>query len=292
MHAALRGADIVGEGQHEFIVAVVVLHGDLGAGISLGAGHIDHVLVDRGLVPVGPPGKFPDAPLEAHGIPLLLLRPVVGNGDGEPGVQEGLLPHPLVEDLIVIDQAVEHLRIRLEGDLGAGVVRGAYDLHLLGDVAPGEFHFVDVPVFVDPDPEPLGQCVDHGGAYAVKAAGDLVAAAAELAAGMEHGIHHLQGGPSGLGLDIHGNAAAVIGDGDGIAGVDGHGNMLTVSGQGLINGIVHDLVDQMMQTGRRRGADIHTGPLPDCLQPFQHLDLLRAVFLSYFGFVRHFVLHS
>ena len=84
--------------------------------------------MDGGLVPVAPAGKFPDAALVAHGVGDLFAIPCVGDGDGQTGVQEGLLPHPLVEDLIVIGEAVEHLRIRLEGDLGAGVVRGAYDL--------------------------------------------------------------------------------------------------------------------------------------------------------------------
>ena len=85
----------------------------------------------------------------------------------------------------------------------------------------------------------------------MKAAGDLVAAASELAAGVEHGVHHLQGGPPGLGLDVHGDAPAVVGDGDGVPGVDGHGDMRAVPRQSLVNGVVHDLVDQMVQAGRR-----------------------------------------
>ena len=48
----------------------------------------------------------------------------------------------------------------------------------------------------------------------MEAAGHLITAAAEFAAGVQNGVNDLQGGPSGLGLDVHGNAAAVIGDGD------------------------------------------------------------------------------
>ena len=50
------------------------------------------------------------------------------------------------------------------------------------------------------------------GAHAVQAAGDLVAPAAELAAGVQDGKDHLQGGLAGLGLDVHGDAAAVVHD--------------------------------------------------------------------------------
>ena len=42
------------------------------------------------------------------------------------------------------------------------------------------------------DPHPLGQGVDDAHADAVEAAGDLVAAAAELAAGVEHRVDDLE----------------------------------------------------------------------------------------------------
>ena len=140
---------------------------------------------------------------------------------------------------------------------------------------------------MNPHPQPLAQSVDDGRAHAVQAAGDLIAAAAELAAGVEHGIHDLQSRTSGLGLDVHGNTTAVVGDGDGVAGVDGHGNMLTVSGQRLVDGVVHDFIDQVVQTGGGGRADIHTGSFPHRFQTLQNLNLLRAVFLCYFRFVRH-----
>ena len=121
------------------------------------------------------------------------------------------------------------------------------------------------------------QRVYHGCAHAVEAAGDLIAAAAEFAAGMEHGIHNLQRGPPGLGLDIHGDAAAVIGDGDGVAGVDGNGDMLTVSRQCFIDGVIHDLVYKVMQTARARRADVHTRAHTHRFQTFKDLDLTGVI---------------
>ena len=124
----------------------------------------------------------------------------------------------------------------------------------------------------------------------MQTAGHLVAAAAEFAAGVKHRVHHFQRGPPGLGLDVHGDAAAVVGDGNGVAGVDGDGNVLAVARQGFINGVVHDLIDQMVKARAGRRADIHTGPLAHRFQPFQHLNLRAAVFLCYFRFVRHKIL--
>ena len=59
----------------------------------------------------------------------------------------------------------------------------------------------------------------------MQAAGDLIAAAAEFAARMQDRIDDLERGAAGLGLNVHGDAAAVIGDGDGVAGVDRHGDV-------------------------------------------------------------------
>ena len=119
----------------------------------------------------------------------------------------------------------------------------------------------------------------------MEAAGDLVAAAAEFSAGVEHGVHHFQSGPSGLGLDVHRDTTAIIGDGDGISGIDGHGDVPAVACQRFINGVVHDLIDQVVQTADGGRADIHTRALAHRFQTFQNLDLLRTIFLRYFHFI-------
>ena len=68
------------------------------------------------------------------------------------------------------------------------------------------------------DGQRLRERVDDADADAVEAAGDLVAATAELAAGVEHGVHHLEGVLAGLLLAAHGHAAAVVGVADGAVG--------------------------------------------------------------------------
>ena len=277
MHAALGGVDVVGEGHQGLVIAVVILQGHLGGAVALGPRQIDDLLVQRGLVAVEPGDKLPDAALIAHGVALLLAGPGVGDGDAQARIQEGLLPHAGVQGLIVVYQGVEHLRVRLEGHGGAGAGGLAQHRHLLGDAAPGELHLVNFTVLLDLHLQPLGQGVHHGRAHAVEAAGYLIASAAELTAGVEHGVYHLQGRPAGLLLDIHGDAAAVVGDGDGVAGVDGDGDLRAVSGQGLVDGVVHDLIHQVVQAGGRRGADIHAGPLAHRLQPLQNLNFRGVI---------------
>ncbi len=64
------------------------------------------------------------------------------------------------------------------------------------------------------DVEPGGQRVDDRGADAVQATGDLVAAAAELAAGVQLGEHELDGADALGRVHVGGDAAPVVLDAD------------------------------------------------------------------------------
>ena len=49
---------------------------------------------------------------------------------------------------------------------------------------------------------------------------------------------------------LHGVGASVVGDTDHVPLQNFHGDLIAVSRQRLVNGVVHDLVHQMVQTGR------------------------------------------
>ena len=161
MHTALRGVNVVGKGDHNFAVPVVVLHRHFCHAVLPGPGHIDHVVVQRILALVEEGDKLSDAPLIAHIVLLLLTRAQVHSLDPQSGIEECLLPHPSMEGLIVVHQSIKHLRVRLEGDRGPGMVGAAHDLHFLGDLAPGEFHLIDLAVLMDLDLQPLAQGIDY-----------------------------------------------------------------------------------------------------------------------------------
>ncbi len=80
-----------------------------------------------------------------------------------------------------------------------------------------------------------------------------------------------------LGVDVHRDAPAVVGDRDRAVGVDRHVDVPAVAGHRLVDRVVHDLVDQVMQPARRRVADVHPGPQPDRLDPFEHPDARPGV---------------
>ena len=99
--------------------------------------------------------------------------------------------------------------VPLRADLGDGT-RG---------LAPDVLLRPDEPVARRLDAEPIRQGVDDAHADAVEPAGDLVAAAAELAAGVEDGVDDLEGVLAGRVLADR-DASAVVDDLDRLVRLD------------------------------------------------------------------------
>ena len=78
-------------------------------------------------------------------------------------------------------------------------------------------------------------------------------------------------------MEVDGNAAAVVPDRDGIIFLQGDGNFIAESPQMLIHGVVHNLIDQMVDAGNPDAADIHTRTAPDGLQSLQDGDTARII---------------
>ena len=98
--------------------------------------------------------------------------------------------------------------------------------------------------------EPFAHCVDDRCAHAVQAAGDLVAPAAELAACVQHGENDLKCALAGLLLNVYGDAAAVIGDGDDIAGLYDDLDAVAVACKRFVDGVIDNFVHKVVQTRR------------------------------------------
>ena len=111
----------------------------------------------------------------------------------------------------------------------------------------------------------------------MEASGDLVALALELAAGVELGHDDLdRGAPLAFGR-IDRDAAAVVPDGDGVVGVDGDVDAVGEAGEGLVDGVVHDLDHQVVQAAHPGGADVHAGAAADAVEALQDGDVLAGV---------------
>ena len=124
--------------------------------------------------------------------------------------------------------------------------------------------------------------VDDGDADAVQAAGHLVGIVVrrvlELPAGMELGHDDLGGRHAFLLVDAGRDAAAIVLDADRAVGVEGDQDPVAMAGQRLVDRIVGDLEHHVVEARAVVGvADIHSGPLADRVEAFQHLDGIGAV---------------
>jgi hypothetical protein len=98
--------------------------------------------------------------------------------------------------------------------------------------------------------------------------------AAKLAARVQHGEHRLQGRLAGDGVQVGGDAAAVVAHADPARGeVELDVHVARVAALHLVDRVVQDLVHQVVQPALARAADVHAGPLAHGVQPLQDLDL-------------------
>src|SRR5690606_32471491 len=109
----------------------------------------------------------------------------------------------------------------------------------------------------------------------------LVAVAAELPTGVQHGDDDL-GGAEGvvLRVDVDGNATSVVDDLAPTVVEQGDVDATAVARHRFVDGVVDHLVDEMVQTSGTGGPDVHPGSFAYRLEPLEHGDVLRAVGLG------------
>jgi hypothetical protein len=76
---------------------------------------------------------------------------------------------------------------------------------------------------------------------------------------------------------VHRDPAAVVDHRDGVVDVDGDADRVAEPGQGLVDGVVHHFIDEVVESRRAGRADVHGRALPHGLEPLEDLDLVGAV---------------
>ena len=114
----------------------------------------------------------------------------------------------------------------------------------------------------------------------MQTARNLVAAAAEFTAGVQNGQNNGQGGDTHFVVNCNGDSSSVITDGNDIVGMYFNLDMSTEAGECLVDGVIDNLVNQVVKSSRTCRADIHTGPFTNGLKTFKNLYLVCAVFLG------------
>ena len=227
-------------------------------------------------------------------VALLHLRhrhALIGEGDRDALVEKGELAQPILHDGeleggigkdILIGQKV-HERTVLFGALlglfegGDGNARLPFLLFCV--VIGMEFHAPDVSVAAHFDLQPLGKGIGDRRTHAVQAAREGIIVLVELAARMQLGKDDLYARDLGLGVDVGGNAAPVVLYGRAAVLIDAHVDPVAIPVRRLVDGVVHDLPEDVVQSAHARGTDIHAGAQAHRVQPLQNGDIARIVML-------------
>ena len=219
---------------------------------------------------------------------LVGLGPLVADHDLEALVEEGVLADVGGDRLEGVGRGLEGVGRGPVGDRRPGALAGlelADVLELAVGYAVGEALLPEVTAVLDLGDQAGRERVDDRDADAVQATGDLVATAAELAAGVQLGERDRDRGQLLARRGVGRDAAAVVLDPDRTVRGEGQHDPVAVAGQGLVDPVVHDLPDQVVQAALAGRADVHARSLADRLEPLEDLDG-RGVVLDAVGGLR------
>ncbi len=101
----------------------------------------------------------------------------------------------------------------------------------------------------------------------MQAAGNLIAAVTEFAAGMQNSHNNLNGRFAYL-MHINRYSAPVIADGNTVVFMYFYFNQRTITGQSLVDTVIDNLIHQMVQAPAGNAADIHTRAFAHSFQAF------------------------
>ena len=146
----------------------------------------------------------------------------------------------------------------------------ALEAHLVAALVARHIHF-----------HPFRQGIDHRGAHAMQAARGLIDLAVEFAAGMQRGHDHFQRRlVLEFGMRIDRNAAAIVADGQHVAGLQAPSRCGWHGRPPLRPSHCRGFPTPDDAGGTIGAADIHAGAAAHRLQPFQHLDVLGGIGLG------------
>ncbi len=289
MRAAVALRDVVGEAQNRFMIAVVppqrAFHRNA---FALGLDH--HRLGDQWrLVAVEKFNESLDAAVIFHFLALFDRVAHVGQHDIDARIEERQFAQAMLERIEIELDHGESLGRGEESDLRSALTGGFADNFERRDRdAIGEFHEMFFAVAPDGQLEPARQRIHHRDADAVQAAGYLVGILVEFSAGMQLGHDDFGRRNTFAGMDAGRYAAAIVDHGHRAIGIERGDHFGGVAGERLVDGVVHDLVDHVVQAGAVVGiADIHARPLAHGIEALEDLDRFGAIVIEIAGWFSH-----
>ena len=241
---------------------------------------IDHVM-DLFLLLIQILHKTDDAVLLVEFHMLDLIPPAIFKDNRKLRVQIGRLVQTALDLLRLEPGLLEDLRIRQEINLCPRLLRPACDgqkavLQLNRRHAALIVIVVDIAVPAHLNVQIGGKSVHHRGTHAVEAAAGLVYRIVKFAARVQ-GRKDQALRRDALRVQIHRDAPPVVRYGAGAVPLQEHADLRAEARQMLVHGIVHNLINQMVQPLAGHAPDVHAGPFAYSLQALQHGNTVRIV---------------
>ncbi len=275
--AALSGVDVVDEGEHVLVEAVVVLDRALDLDVVPGRFDVDRLLVEHRLVLVEVLDEALHAAFEDELVGLRGGQPLVPDRYLDTLVEEGELPQPVCQDVKVVGSGLEDSLIGLEPYRRAPLVRVADDLDRLFGDADQVFLKVDLSFQVHVRFAPGREGVDDRYADAVETAGHLVGLLVEFAARVQLGHDQLEGAHAFGRMYADRYSAAVVLHPDDIVLLKHDDDIGAVSLKGFVHRIVDHFVDEVVQPVDARRTDVHAWALANSLKALEDLNALSRI---------------
>ena len=172
---------------------------------------------------------------------------LIGQGDTQSLVEECHLLEALTQGFEIEDGGLKDFGIRVEGLRRSGF-SGFFTTNQFGNgvaaVSKGHPPYVSLPANLRINTR--GQGIHNRDTHTVKTAGNRVTAAAELTARVQDGHNDLNRRLVLGRVLINGNTASVIDDANAAIGQDRDLNVVRVASQGLVNGVIYNLIHQVM----------------------------------------------
>lgn len=212
-------------------------------------------------------------PLRAAFARFVLLAPV-REAEVYALVQKRQLAQTVGQNVVLVFGRVgEDFAVGLERYGRTAVRAFAYDLHRRRGRSLAVGLPVDLAFAVHLGDEKGRERIDARDAHAVQTARDLVTALVELAARVQYGEHHFERRLALFLVEVGRDAAAVVAHGDRVVLVDRYVDMRAVACERFVDRVVHDLVDEVVESLFADVADIHGRTFAHRFEPFQHLDI-------------------
>ena len=281
--------DIVCKREEEFIVAVVVLHGNFcwGSIIVIFSLKIDNIGVNdikrAFFMDILNEAWHTALIAEVFGLYIIAVT-FIGKLYINSCIKESLFTQASSKSFIVIYFGFgENKRVGFESDGSACIGSFTDNCKFWNGFSTFKTLLINSFAVADFNLCPFGEGIDNRSTHAMQTARNFISASTEFTACMEDSKNDCNGRNAEFWLNAYGNSTPVVFYTDNIAFEYGNLDFWAVSGKSLINGVVNNFIYKMVKTSGTCRAYIHTGAFSDSFKTFKNLYFICIIILSCLG---------